>query len=123
MPRCAESGPRGYVPRDQSRDELVEVLKSAARGEALCSPQVAAALLKRVAGLATDGPDEPAVALTRRERGSAMLVERGLSKKEIAKRLVIEVPTVKTHVHTLLEKLNATRRADAAAWVRRHPEL
>src|SRR3954453_5841339 len=120
---CAEAGARGYVTRDQSRDELVEVLKNAARGEALCSPQVAAALLKRVAALATDGPDEPAVALTRREREIAMLVERGLSNKEIAQRLVIEVATVKSHVHNLLEKLNAPRRADAAAWVRRHPEL
>ncbi len=120
---CAEAGARGYVTRDQSGDELVEALESVARDEALCSPPIAAALMKRVAALATAAPAEPEVPLTRRELEIATLVERGLSNKEIAQRLVIEVATVKSHVHNILEKLNASHRAGAAAWLRSHPEL
>jgi len=42
------------------------------------------------------------------------LIARGLSNKEIARELTVSVPTVKTHVHNLLHKLGARRRADAA---------
>jgi two-component system nitrate/nitrite response regulator NarL len=119
---CAEAGARGYVTRDQTSDELVEVLEGAARGEAVCSPQIAAALMQRVAALAPSARGE-GIQLTRRELEIAGLVEEGLSNKEIARRLVIEVATVKSHVHNILGKLEVRRRSDAAAWLRRRPEL
>jgi two-component system nitrate/nitrite response regulator NarL len=46
------------------------------------------------------------------------LIEEGLSNKEIARRLCIEVATVKHHVHNLLEKLGVSRRGEAVARVR-----
>src|SRR3989442_13078345 len=49
---CAEAGVAGYVPREASLDDLVTVIESVARGEAICSPRVAASLLRRVAALA-----------------------------------------------------------------------
>jgi DNA-binding NarL/FixJ family response regulator len=115
---CAEAGARGYVTRDQSREELFQVLECVARGEALCSPQIAAALIQRVADLARAVRVEADAPLTRRELEIATLVEEGLSNKEIARVLVIEVSTVKSHVHNILEKLKVRRRSDAAAWVR-----
>jgi DNA-binding NarL/FixJ family response regulator len=56
--------------------------------------------------------------LTQRERGILTLIDEGLSNKEIAARLGIEVCTVKNHVHHILEKLHATRRSQAAARAR-----
>jgi DNA-binding NarL/FixJ family response regulator len=53
-------------------------------------------------------------ALTSRELEVLALVARGLSNKEIAGELTVSVPTVKTHVHNLLQKLGARRRSDAA---------
>jgi DNA-binding NarL/FixJ family response regulator len=60
------------------------------------------------------------VALTVRELQIVALVDIGLSNKEIARRLCIEVPTVKNHVHRILDKLGVRNRAEAAAWARRH---
>jgi two-component system, NarL family, nitrate/nitrite response regulator NarL len=119
MLSCAELGVSGLVPRDASLEELVATLESAARGEVRCSPRMAAAILRRLAALAAErGAARIDVLLTGREREVVELIDRGLSNKEIARRLGIEVPTVKNHVHNILEKLQVHRRGEAAAWVR-----
>ena len=56
--------------------------------------------------------------LTRREAEIVGLIDEGLSNKQIAGRLSIELATVKNHVHSILEKLQVERRAEAAARVR-----
>jgi DNA-binding NarL/FixJ family response regulator len=57
--------------------------------------------------------DTPVATLTSRELEVLGLVAQGLSNKEIAGRLTVSLPTVKTHVHNVLFKLGAHRRADA----------
>lgn len=115
----AEAGVAGYVTREQSLDELVAAVRSVAAGETLCSPWLAATLLRRVAELARDRAPAPVSGrLTAREREIVALLGDGLSNKEIAARLRIELPTVKNHVHNILEKLNVRRRAEAAAVTR-----
>ena len=52
----AEAGIAGFVTSDASIDELVAAIESVSRGEALCSPSVAAALMRRLAALARNGP-------------------------------------------------------------------
>jgi DNA-binding NarL/FixJ family response regulator len=56
--------------------------------------------------------------LTIREREIVALMRDGLSNKEIAKRLSIEVATVKNHVHNILDKLDVRRRGDVATALR-----
>ena len=115
----AEAGAIAYVAREASLEDLVAVIECAVRGEAVCSPRVAGALLRRIAALATDGRSDRVPAhLTKREREIMGLIDAGLSNKEIAKRLRIEVATVKNHVHNILEKLQVHRRGEAAARVR-----
>jgi len=119
---CAEAGVSGYVPREASVDDLVRVIESVARGEAICSPRIAATLLRRVALLAAgQGATRPQTPLTGREREIVRLIDRGLSNKDIARELGIEVATVKNHVHNLLEKLRVHRRGEAAARMRGFP--
>jgi len=115
--RFAEAGVAGYLPSDGCRGDLIAAIESVERGEAACSPRVAAALLRRVAGLAS-APPAPDAHLTAREAEILRLIDEGLSNKDIATRLYIGVPTVKTHVHNILRKLGATRRGQAAARVR-----
>ena len=117
--QLAEAGVDGLVTRDASLTEMLDAVAAVVRRETITSPTVTGVLLRRVALLAgerhsTDGP-----ALTRREREIASLLGRGLSNKEIAQSLQIEVSTVKNHVHNILEKLHVQHRADVAAVARR----
>jgi two-component system nitrate/nitrite response regulator NarL len=116
----AEAGASGYVAREGSIDDLVAAVESVARGECLLSPEIAAKLVRRVATLAREPRLEPIdERLTARELDVLRLIDEGLSNKEIAKALSIELPTVKNHVHSILEKLNVRRRTAAAARARR----
>jgi two-component system, NarL family, nitrate/nitrite response regulator NarL len=116
----AEAGASGYVARERSMDDLVAAVESVSRGECLLSPEIAATLFHRVATLARKRRGEPIEdRLTARELDVLGLIEEGLSNKEIAKALAIELPTVKNHVHSVLEKLNVHHRTEAAALARR----
>ena len=112
----AEAGVAGYVTRDQAIEDLIEAVVAVARGEAPCSPRAAAILLHRVSVLAGGngggrraGAEGPG--LTDREREILGLIRGGLSNKEIGQQLCIELPTVKNHVHNILEKLRRQRAA------------
>jgi two-component system, NarL family, nitrate/nitrite response regulator NarL len=114
---CAEAGVSGYVTRDDSVADLVAALQSVERGEMLASPHLAATLLRRVTALAAERADGSPARLTQRELEIVQLIHDGLSNKEIARRLYIELPTVKNHVHNILKKLGVPGRAEAAARV------
>ena len=117
--RCAEAGVSGYLTSRGTAADLVLAVRSAARGEAVCSPRAAAALMQRLARLAEVGHNHGhGDGLTPRQRQILQLIDGGLSNKEIAARLCIEVPTVKSHVHTILQKVGARRRGEAAALLR-----
>lgn len=112
---CAEAGAAGFVTANESIDDLVDAITSAAHDELACSPSITAALARRLAALAGDRPAPEAFArLTRREAEISEYLRRGMSNKEIAAGLHIEVATVKNHVHNILEKLGVKRRTDIA---------
>lgn len=118
---CAEAGVAGYVTLDASLADLAETLKSVARGETLCSPRMAAALLRRVAELADESAASlPPRQLTARECEIIELIGEGLSNKQIALVLKIELTTVKNHIHNILKKMHVRRRGDAFAQFRAH---
>jgi DNA-binding NarL/FixJ family response regulator len=113
---CAEAGAAGYVTADASVDELVAAIERIAREELVCSPLVAATLFRRVSeGQSRWKPGTPPRTLTSRERQVLRLMQEGCSNKEIAQTLNIAEPTVKNHVHHLLEKLEVRTRAQAIA--------
>jgi DNA-binding NarL/FixJ family response regulator len=118
--RCAEVGVAGFVPSHATGEDLVDAVLGIARGEFRCSPRVAALLVKRVSALSHGlTPEHSHGQLTPRERAIVTLIDEGLSNKLIACRLSISLSTVKNHVHHILEKLQASRRTQAAAQFRR----
>jgi two-component system, NarL family, nitrate/nitrite response regulator NarL len=115
----AEAGISGYVSRDGSIEDLVAVIESVFRGEMLCSPRMAATLLRRVTTLAAErAPERTLGHLTERQSEIVALIAEGLTNKEIASRLHIELPTVKNHLHAIFARLDVSRRSEAAARAR-----
>jgi len=114
-----ESGAAGYVLKESSLDDLLTTIRSVYNGQALISPEIAATLIQRVSELAQafarTGVNPPeSLSLTQRELEVAELLSENLSNQEISERLVIEVGTVKNHVHNILNKLGLSSREDAA---------
>jgi two-component system, NarL family, nitrate/nitrite response regulator NarL len=119
----AEAGISGYVSRQGSIDDLVATIESVVRGEMLCSPQMAATLLRRVTALAAERrPERSRAQLTERQSAIVALIAEGLTNKEIASRLCIELPTVKNHVHTIFARLDVRRRSEVAARAREYAQ-
>lgn len=111
----AEAGVAGLVSREATLAEVLNAVEAAARREALTSPVVTAALLRRVAAVAGERRAPVGPALTRRELEVVQLIGHGQSNKQIAGALSIELSTVKNHVHSILEKLCVRHRADAVS--------
>jgi len=118
---CAEAGALGYVTEDASIADLVATVEGVVRGEMRCSPRITATLFRRIAVLAADTrPSTPMSSLTGRELEVLALLGEGLSNKQIAQRLCIEIATAKNHVHRILEKLGVGRRGEAGAYFHRY---
>jgi DNA-binding NarL/FixJ family response regulator len=109
------AGASGFLLKDVHPAEFVQAIRIVAAGEALLAPSVTRRLIDRFARLSTPVDEARAAArlqdLTERERESLSLVAQGLSNREIAERLSLAEPTVKTHVSHLLMKLGLRDRA------------
>lgn len=117
-----EAGASGVVLRTSSVVDLLQNIRATAQNRALISPETAALLIEkisrlseRLAELAIDTTDYQE--LTAREKEVLDLVAAGRTNQEIASALVIEVGTVKNHVHNILNKLNVHSRQDAATYL------
>lgn len=120
--RFIEQGAAGYVLREDSAEELLQKIRAVYKGRPRIDPQIAAALMARIAELANSRPQPLAfkhglLELTEREREVLRLIARNFTNREIARHLVIEVGTVKNHVHSILKKLDVSSRQQAAAYV------
>ena len=104
--RAVEAGATGYLLKDTPRAQLVEAVRSAARGETVLAPTVAARLVSRMRSPAADP-------LTPREVEVLAAVARGLSNAEIGRELFIGEATVKTHLLRAFAKLGVDDRTRA----------
>ena len=104
--RAVEAGAIGYLLKDTTREQLVDAVHAASRGETVLAPRVAAKLVARMRRPA----QEP---LTDRETDVLEAVADGLTNAEIGRRLVIGEATVKTHLLRLFAKLDVNDRTRA----------
>lgn len=102
------AGAIGCVMKTVAADDLAEAIRATARGRSVLAPEAAQALVHAV-----NVPID-AIELTPREREVLGLIAEGMSNGEIAERLVVSLSTVKTHVSSILTKLGASSRTEAA---------
>jgi DNA-binding NarL/FixJ family response regulator len=104
--RAVDAGVTGYLLKDAPREQLFGAIRAAARGESVLSPSVATRVLGRMRAPAEE-------ALSPRELEILQAVARGLSNKEIGRRLYVSEATVKTHLLRIFGKLGVDDRTAA----------
>ncbi|MEU4801583.1 response regulator transcription factor [Actinosynnema sp. NPDC023587] len=109
------NGASGFLLKDTPPADLVSALRAVASGDAVVSPSVTKRLLSRFLGESGGELRDASVleALTEREREVLVLIAKGLSNTEIARKLFLSEATVKTHVGRILAKLELRDRVQA----------
>ena len=112
-----KAGARGFLLKDAGPELLTQAVHAAANGDALIAPSVTARLLAAFADTQPrQPPAQPIEPLTSREEEVLIPVAQGWTNHEIADDLHISVSTVKTHLASLMRKLNARNRVEIAMW-------
>ena len=112
-----KAGARGFLLKDAGPDLLTQAIHAAAEGDALIAPSITARLLAAFVGSGLgEPPAQPIEPLTSREEEVLLAVARGWTNHEIAEKMHISISTVKTHIASLMNKLNARNRVEIAMW-------
>jgi DNA-binding NarL/FixJ family response regulator len=112
-----KAGARGFLLKDAGPALLTQAIHAAALGDALIAPSVTARLLASFARTDPGEPPQPPIEpLTNREEAVLDSVARGRTNSEIADDLHISISTVKTHLASLIRKLDARNRVELAMW-------
>lgn len=115
-----QAGSIGYMLKDVEPDQLAEAIRSAYKGNVQLHPDIASALFSQAmpqpAVAATHMGSDALDTLTPRETEVLKLLTHGMSNKEIANALTVAEKTVKTHVSSILSKLNLADRTQAALY-------
>ena len=113
--KALQAGAMSYLLKDVGMEELAAAIRSAARGQGTLAPEAAKALAEAASKPASLGGD-----LTDREREVLALIVSGKSNADISETLAVSLSTARFHVSTILSKLDATNRAEAAALAVKH---
>jgi len=111
-----KAGARGYLLKDVIDTELLNAVRSVARGDGYISPAVSGALLSDYRQNITD----PADLLTKREREVLQLIAEGKTNKEVATQLNLSVYTVDSHRAKVMEKLNLHSTGELVRFAIKH---
>ena len=106
------AGASGYLVKDCSTEEIASAVRLAMSGESALSPQLASSMLHELRKLDSRADEDDRV-ITRREEEVLQLIADGCSTPEVAAKLYISIKTVKNHLASIYEKLDARDRTQA----------
>ena len=108
------AGAAGFLLKDAQPEVLIDAIHAVASGYGLIAPEVTGRLIREFAAVSPN-PDTAVVleALSARERDVLLQVAQGKSNAQIATQLFVEESTIKTHVSSVLSKLNVSSRVQA----------
>lgn len=112
---AVRSGAQGYIKKDLSAQEFLEMLRGLQQGEAAIDRKTVSRLLESFSAL-THQPSDSVNELTPREIELLQLIAEGLSNKAVAEKLYISENTVKYHLKKILQKLGVQNRTEAVAY-------
>lgn len=110
---CIEAGAMGFLTKDIQPSDLVDAIRAVYRGEPRLHPEVTKRLMTRNLNPAPPSGKE---VLTARELDALRCLAQGMTNREIAEKLVISETTVKTHISSILSKLQLADRTQAALY-------
>lgn len=106
-------GASGYLVKDCSTDEIADAVRMAASGTTALSPQLASTMLQELRKLDRSSTAEEDRVITKREEEVLQLIADGCSTPEVGERLYISQKTVKNHLASIYQKLDARDRTQA----------
>ncbi len=109
--RALKAGASGYLLKRSETEEVLHALKDVAEGGAPMTSQIARKVVQSFREESRDEASE--VRLTEREQEILSMLSKGYANKEIADKLTISVPTVRTHLRHIYEKLHVRSRTEA----------
>jgi NarL family two-component system response regulator YdfI len=115
MIRGLQAGARGYLLKDSNRENLIDTIRAAARGETLLKPEILARVLAPRAAPVSGSTSTTGSTLTDRELEVLRSAALGERNKEIAHHLGITERTVKAHLASIYQKFGVDSRAAAVA--------
>ena len=113
LAEAIRAGASGYLVKDCSTDEVADAVRMACNGETTLSPQIAATMLVEVRQLDSPGTADDDRIITKREEEVLQLIADGCSTPEVAAQLYISQKTVKNHLASIYQKLDARDRTQA----------
>lgn len=113
LTNAIRAGASGYLVKDCSTSEIADAVRMAAGGETVLSPQLAKSMLEEVRRLDQKARTEEERMVTKREEEVLQLIADGCSTPEVAERLYISQKTVKNHLASIYQKLDARDRTQA----------
>jgi DNA-binding NarL/FixJ family response regulator len=102
--KMMQNGASGYVLKNATRDEIIEAIESAMRGDTFLSAEASVTM--------RENKDAEIPVITRREKEVLLLIAEGLTNREIADKLFISTTTVDTHRNSLLSKFDVKNTAN-----------
>jgi DNA-binding NarL/FixJ family response regulator len=121
---AVRSGISAYLLKDASADDVIQAVRAAAHGEAICPPRLCLSLFRFLARIPQESSVQnwtrPKARLTPRQQRLVALVAKGLTNKEIASQLSLSEYTIRNSIHRIMKQVEARSRGEAVQAIRAH---
>ena len=123
---AVHAGALGYLLRDASANDVIAAIRAVFKREAVCPPQLCAALFERFVQIPYGRQKcgaEPRLELTLRQQQLVSLVAKGLTNKEVAAQLNLSEFTVRNHLHRIMKQIDAGSRQEVVRVIFDHAPM
>jgi DNA-binding NarL/FixJ family response regulator len=122
--RVFRAGAMGYIPKDEGTERVIDGIRKVHSGQMFISEKLSAKMISRFVGSKPGGGTSPADVLSDRELEVFELIGRGLTTRQVARKLHLSIKTIESHREHIKEKLQLTNATEllkyAIQWEQHH---